>query len=549
MAHAADAGQQQCCEPRFNPAKVRSWSYSMNVRSAALGLICLLALLPAPARAFTEIEVRKDHDGAGPSHIFQLHDGVVAVVDPLGGTISAYADTHDAPVRTANMPVGFRPWRLVRLPSSVAIISEDGRSRIEVARDQTVWPHEFALSEHHASDAAYRVAPLARTSAGIMLQPFHGAGALAIRAIGPYYVASARELERFADGRRYVLWKEYYVDDPPAEEPDEPHIKVNVYVGRFERDGTLSGVATLPIAVMSRVGFDYATILPEGTIALLASIVANGRPGPFKIYHLAFAKPSSYLAALQKAAGRARHWADPPPVADIFPIAEPKVTAVDGSRSSRADAGEQTRPVLPRAEMRQQMDAYRDHRWTLLEANRRNPCSTVIMPGVEIVCRNQLRFVLPSEQERLRTPVAMRGVPYDWGGNDSLERFDDKIERGFIAGNIGGTFWSPGSRRVTAGVDCSGLVSNVWHLDHHAGTSELPDLTEPVARLDRMRVGDVLLRPDHHVALYREQVDLDGASIGIRVTEAASRCGGVCDSIYELDHFQDYMLRRFSPER
>ena len=173
----------------------------------------------------------------------------------------------------------------------------------------------------------------------------------------------------------------------------------------------------------------------------------------------------------------------------------------------------------------------------------------MITPGVEIDCRNQSRFVLPSEQERLRTPVAMRGVPYDWGGSDSLERFDDKIKRGFIAGNIGGTFWSAGSRRVTAGVDCSGLVSNVWHLDHHAGTSELPDLTEPVARLDRMRVGDVLLLPDHHVALYREQVDLDGASIGIRVTEAASRCGAVCDSIYEIDHFQNYMLRRFGPER
>jgi hypothetical protein len=140
-------------------------------------------------------------------------------------------------------------------------------------------------------------------------------------------------------------------------------------------------------------------------------------------------------------------------------------------------------------------------------------------------------------------------VPYDWGGRDSLERFDDKIKRGFIAGNIGGTFWSADSRRVTAGVDCSGLVSNVWHLDHHAGTSELPDLTEPVARLDRMRVGDVLLLPDRHVALYREQVDLDGASIGIRVTEAASRCGAVCDSVYEIDHFQGYMLRRFGPER
>ena len=231
----------------------------MNIRSAALGLVCLLGLLPAPAAAFTEIEVRQDHDGAGPSHIFHLHDSVVAVVDPLDGTISAHADTYGAPVRTASMPVAFRPWRLVRLPGSVAIISEDGRSRIEVARDQTAWPREFALSENHASDAAYRVAPLVRTSAGISLQPFRGAGALPIRAIGPYYVASARELERFGDGRRYVLWKEYFMSEPPPEAPDEQRIKVNVYVGRFERDGTLSGLAALPIAVMSRVGFDYAT--------------------------------------------------------------------------------------------------------------------------------------------------------------------------------------------------------------------------------------------------------------------------------------------------
>ena len=168
----------------------------MNIRAAALGVMWSLGLLPAPAAAFTEIEVRQDHDGAGPSHIFHLHDSVVAVVDPLDGTVSAYADTHGAPVRTAITPVGFHPWRLVRLPSSVAIISEDGRSRIEVARDQTAWPREFALSENHASDAAYRVAPLVRTSAGVSLHPFRGAGALPIRAIGPYYVASARELRR-----------------------------------------------------------------------------------------------------------------------------------------------------------------------------------------------------------------------------------------------------------------------------------------------------------------------------------------------------------------
>jgi hypothetical protein len=84
----------------------------MNIRSAALGLMCLLGLVPAPAAAFSEIEVRQDHDGAGPSHIFHLHDSVVAVVDPLDGTLSAYADTHGAPVRTASIPVGSTTSRI-----------------------------------------------------------------------------------------------------------------------------------------------------------------------------------------------------------------------------------------------------------------------------------------------------------------------------------------------------------------------------------------------------------------------------------------------------
>jgi hypothetical protein len=523
----------------------------MSIRSAALALICLLGLQAAPAAAFTEIEVRQDRDGAGPSHIFHLHDDVVAVVDPLDGTVSAYADRHGTPLRSAGLPVGFRPWRLVRLPTSIAIISEDGRSRIEVGRDQAAWPREFELIEHHDADAAYRVSPLVRTGWGVLLKPFRGAGALRIRAIGPYYLASARELERFGDRRRYVLWKEFYMSEPPPGE-DERRVKVNVYVGRFERDGTLSGIAPLPIAVMSRVGFDYATVLPDGTIALLASIITDGKPGPFKIYDLAFQTPSPYLVALQKAVGRPRHWAYAPAPADIFPVPEPKPVAVAtawAGQSSGADAADDMQQPPSRVEMRRQMDAYRDHRWTLSEANRRNPCSTMIVASPAFECRNQQRFVVPAEQLRLRTPVTMRGVPYDWGGNDSLERFDDKIKRGFVAGNIGGTFWSAGSRRVTAGVDCSGLVSNVWHLDHHAGTYELPDLTEPVAQLHHMQLGDVLLLPDHHVALYREQVDLDGASIGIRVTEAASRCGAVCDSVYEIDHFEDYMLRRLKTKR
>src|SRR5262249_57150041 len=103
-----------------------------------------------------------------------------------------------------------------------------------------------------------------------------------------------------------------------------------------------------------------------------------------------------------------------------------------------------------------------------------------------------------------RPPVVKTGLPYDWGGSDTIERFDQKIQQGYVAGNIGGTFWSSEVRRVTAGVDCSGLVSNVWQLGRHVGTTELPHITKRVAALDPMRPRDGLLLPGPHIAPYRQ---------------------------------------------
>jgi hypothetical protein len=522
-------------------------------RYGAASVLFALVNLCSPAAAFTEIEVRPDQDGAGPSHIFHLHDNVVAVVDPLDGTISVYGDKQSTALKTARMPASFRPWRLMRRPASVAIISENGKSRIDVGRDETKWPLEFVAAAHDGKEAAYQAPPVMRTLSGLTLKRFRGVGALPIRAIGPYYLASARELERIGDGRRYVLWKEYYLSDPPPGHLDEQRIIVDVYVGRFEKDRRLSGIAPLPLAAMSRTGFDYVTIMPDGTIALLASLISNDKAGPFKIYRLPFQVPSPELVALQSETGRPRRWTMPPRLSELFPMIQPAdaniVNVGDDQQPSASGRAAGTAATLTRSDFRRQMDAYRDHRWTLTGDNRRNPCRSVIVPGVPVACHKQERFILPPELARRPLPIALRGLPYDWGGTDSIERFDEKIKQGYVAGNIGGTFWSSGARRVTAGVDCSGLVSNVWKLGRHVGTSELPEVTERVATLDQMRIGDALLLPDHHVALYREQVKPDGASLAIRVTEASSRCGSVCDSVYEIDRFHGFALRRLVTSR
>ncbi|MFP4662708.1 MAG: hypothetical protein ACLFPF_10980, partial [Halanaerobiales bacterium] len=78
---------------------------------------------------------------------------------------------------------------------------------------------------------------------------------------------------------------------------------------------------------------------------------------------------------------------------------------------------------------------------------------------------------IPYYLQRLDQKQEMRGIPYCWGGYDSLstksanqdwDNYLDAISRGNIAGNVGVTsYYAPG----TSGLDCSGLISTVLRLD------------------------------------------------------------------------------------
>jgi len=518
---------------------IRALPHSLSVLLAAI----FSALSYCAALAFTEIPVRDYKDGGGPSHIFHLHDKVLAVVDPLEGKIVAYQSGHTSQIKEAALPNGSRPWRLVRLPDKVVIISEDEKSRIEVPRDETVWPHQFVATDHDKSDARFRMPRVQRTRSGLMLVAASGQRALNVKPIGPNYLASMRELERIGDGRRYVLWKEQYFTD--ESDPRAKKIQVDVYVGRFEKNGTLSGLARIDRASMNRIGFDYVTILPDGSLALLASI----NSGNFKIYGASFEQPSRLIARLQQQRGTQDFWPFAPQPSSLNEFITPSDTNVidSGDQAGQPVAANSTptaKAPPTRAAYAGAMDAYRDETWTLIDKNRRSPCDAVVVDGIPVSCPHPKLFVWPPREVKQPYPNPMKGLPYDWGGADSIDEFRKKLDRAYAAGNIGDTFWADGAERVTTGVDCSGFVSNVWKLGLHIPTRKLDDYTTPVAELNKMLVGDALLLAGVHVVLYREQVMPDGASIYLRVTEATSRCGSVCDSIYEIDYFHNYTLRR-----
>ena len=513
-------------------------------------LLLLGLILSTSASAFTEIPVREERDGAGPSHIFHLQDDYVAVVDPLDAKVIAFrvcrvAAGCEISRIEREFPSGTRLRRLIRERDRIMLISEGEDRQLVIPRNVSAWPDRFDLKEYDRADHGLNPPAIKRNTYDRLTFPARaGLPALAIRTLGPNYLASARELEQDTAGRRYVLWKELSFHDSHPFDAWSRRVRVGVYVGRFERNGVLSGIATIPRNHMSRIGFDYVTILPSGSVLLLASINRKG----FEITERAMSPPDEMTVATFQSKKPATAWASPPPPEQVGVIATPKGKRVgDAGDETPVGAPERTEwtgGFISRKALRDAMDAFRDERWYPSDDNLRNPCKVEIVPGGGINCRREDRFVRPPQFVRRPYAVPQIGVAYDWGGRDSVKTFERKLAQGYVAGNIGGTFWADGRRRVTTGVDCSGLVSNVWQLGAHVPTADLDSVSTPLLGLNRMRVGDAFLLAGHHVMLYREQVPIDGASLAIRVTEATSRCGSVCDSVYEIDFFHDFTLRR-----
>lgn len=98
------------------------------------------------------------------------------------------------------------------------------------------------------------------------------------------------------------------------------------------------------------------------------------------------------------------------------------------------------------------------------------------------------------------------GVPYKWGGFDTLESF----ERGVRAGKAAGDLYSAEKRRQggaavssgAVGLDCSGFISRCWRLSKKQSTSSLPSLCQQLASHTDLRPGDVLNQPGGHVVLF-----------------------------------------------
>jgi hypothetical protein len=102
------------------------------------------------------------------------------------------------------------------------------------------------------------------------------------------------------------------------------------------------------------------------------------------------------------------------------------------------------------------------------------------------------------------------GVPYQWGGFNTLAEFDAGIAAGKAAGDV-----YTGTKREllddavstqAVGIDCSGLISRCWKLPRTYSTRELPMLCKQI-RWEDLKPGDIVNTHNAHCLLFAGWLD------------------------------------------
>jgi hypothetical protein len=162
-----------------------------------------------------------------------------------------------------------------------------------------------------------------------------------------------------------------------------------------------------------------------------------------------------------------------------------------------------TLPVTSRDQIIVTAKRFADYTWICKAANVKASC-------------------LPRYQSDWKADQRVTGVPYDWGGVDSIEDFEAKLAKGFAAGSHS----RDGVSDCTAGIDCSGFVAFCWGLRSHKYTTR--NIREIAGKpkynwFTDMKPGDALNKPGSHIVLFAGY-NADGT---INIYEASGSAGRV----------------------
>lgn len=188
--------------------------------------------------------------------------------------------------------------------------------------------------------------------------------------------------------------------------------------------------------------------------------------------------------------------------------------------SSCASPRVSTQPVY-RTEVMATAEAYLQHRWYATAGNIRHGRDR---QGIQVDTPDA-GFQPPDGRPGWWQPGQWNtGLPYQWGGFDTLAQFDRKVQRGFAAGDVYTLTKRAGLDAAVSqeacGIDCSGFISRCWGLKRSVSTRELPSLCQELSGYNDLRPGDIVNTQNSHVLLFSGWAD--DAHTRMQVYEAGS---------------------------
>lgn len=140
-------------------------------------------------------------------------------------------------------------------------------------------------------------------------------------------------------------------------------------------------------------------------------------------------------------------------------------------------------------------------KWTLSADNTKT--------GVEVKLPQYIQKIVDDKLLENGGTVELSGIPYCWGGFDSLytsnttgcSNFNEAIAEGCTAGNVYITE-DRQKKSKTAGLDCSGFVSAAYGFSSKWSTSNFAKYGKKVERFDDIQSMDFIVKSGEHVVLF-----------------------------------------------
>jgi hypothetical protein len=163
---------------------------------------------------------------------------------------------------------------------------------------------------------------------------------------------------------------------------------------------------------------------------------------------------------------------------------------------------------LTRAEVLRIAAGYCNFHWDATDKNVMHGRDT---EGVDVQTPNNQNPATAPDPALWTAGTSNTGVPYKWGGFDTIATFQAGIRAGKAAGDV----YTPDKRKLgggavsshAVGIDCSGFISRCWKLAKKQSTESLPSICITLHSTADLKPGDIMDAAGGHVILFARWLD------------------------------------------